>query len=429
MFIGAINHKLRNFFWEISPTLDGRDIYVGCSGNFTVEQIISRRCPATRIHSNDIALYSSLVGFALTGREFDIKIKESEYLWLGDYMRRGPDKIASLLLLMEVLKFEKENAFALRMKQHYLMNWQTLFDTTLKKVEKALSSIRIEDYTTVDAHDYFPRPDGVSVGFLPTYVGGYEKLYERIEEIFDYERPAYALLTEERREETVRRMTQGDYILYDDRKRQDLPCVARVDQFGRRAVYIYSSMDFERGLFRRKPAEKVPRFRLLGVDEEIPASAGIKIVKTDNPTIQHYRNLYLKKGIETAAGDMCFLVFVGGGLFGFLIFKSYSKQGKPGEVYLLSDFVAPSRRYPRISKLLLLATLADEMKTLLEEHTISRVKSVYTTAFTDKPVSMKYRGVFELVKRGEGFLNYRGEFQNYALKEALETWKKKYAKR
>ena len=57
-FIGSINDKLRKFFSTHAGLLEGRDIYIGCSGNFTVEQIISRRCENVTIHSNDISLYA-----------------------------------------------------------------------------------------------------------------------------------------------------------------------------------------------------------------------------------------------------------------------------------------------------------------------------------------------------------------------------------
>jgi hypothetical protein len=47
-----------------------------------------------------------------------------------------------------------------------------------------------------------------------------------------------------------------------------------------------------------------------------------------------------------------------------------------------------------------------------------------TTAFTDKPVSMKYRGVFDLHSRTEGRLNYLGEAGKWSLEDALTWWRK-----
>ena len=71
-----------------------------------------------------------------------------------------------------------------------------------------------------------------------------------------------------------------------------------------------------------------------------------------------------------------------------------------------------------------MVTLCREMRQILEEKSFNRLSSIYTTAFTDKPVSMKYRGLYELVKRGKGqerrpFLNYQGKFNDMSLKEVV----------
>jgi hypothetical protein len=53
----------------------------------------------------------------------------------------------------------------------------------------------------------------VSIGFLPTYIGGYEKLFVSLGKSIKWDVPAYGMLTAERREETIRKMTSGEYIL------------------------------------------------------------------------------------------------------------------------------------------------------------------------------------------------------------------------
>jgi hypothetical protein len=50
-----------------------------------------------------------------------------------------------------------------------------------------------------------------------------------------------------------------------------------------------------------------------------------------------------------------------------------------------------------------------------------------TTAFTDRAVSMKYRGLLDLVKRGQTeagqkFLNYEGEFNSLSWCETYQKW-------
>ena len=81
-----------------------------------------------------------------------------------------------------------------------------------------------------------------------------------------------------------------------------------------------------------------------------------------------------------------------------------------------------------------MASKCREMKQILDEKSIRNYRSIMTTAFTENPVSMKYRGIYELIKRGktkEGkqFLNYRGEFdQTTTFQEVVQIWTKKFNK-
>ena len=431
-FVGSINDKLRKFFYTHAPVLEGRTCCIGCSGNFTIEQLVTRACPSATLMSNDVSLYSTAIGRMLTGEPFPLTIVNPELAFANAYIRDQPSAVAVLLLLLEMLKYEKRsNPYSERMWTAHLVGFDRLFERTLARVQSAASSIRIASYTTTDVHDYYPAPPGsVAIGFLPTYAGGYEKLFARLEDSIQWDRPPYQLLTEERREETISRMTETDYILYDDRPRQDLPCVARVDLFAKKTVYIFSNLPISPGLFRKKITEKVIPYDLLMPEEEIPPGAPITTLEVDLATLNHYRNMFLSKKIEPGSGGPCYLVFAGGKLFGFLIFQAYSQKGGPkDEIYLLSDFVVPSTRHKRLAKLLLLVTRCADLKQILSEKIVRDYKAILTTAFTAAPVSMKYRGVYELVKRGEGFLNYRAEFSETTFKEVVTQWTKKYGTR
>ena len=431
-FVGSINDKLRKFFHTHAHILENRTCYIGCSGNFTIEQIITRACPSATLHSNDVSLYSSVIGHMLTGEPFPFEITNPELAWANAYTRDPVSAVAVVLLLLEMLKYEpRKNPYAERMWQGYLINFESLHARTVARVESARASLRIASYTTIDVHDYYPAPPGsVSIGFLPTYAGGYEKLFARLEDSVSWPKPAYDMLTEERREETITRMTEGDYILYDDRLRADLPPIARVDLFGKHTVYIYSNLPIRPGLFRKKINETVTPYRLLMPEEEISPLSSITVKEADLSTINHYRNMYLSKKIQPGSGGPCYLVFAGDKLFGFLIFQAYSQKGGPSnEIYMLSDFVVPSTRHKRLAKLLLMVTRCKDMKTILSDYTVRDYKTILTTAFTDAPVSMKYRGVYELAKRGPGFLNYKAEFTETTFKEVVSLWTKKHGKR
>ncbi len=114
-------------------------------------------------------------------------------------------------------------------------------------------------------------------------------------------------------------MTEGDYILYDDRQRE-LPVIAQVALFGKKTVYIYSNILFRPGIFRKRIKETITSYELLMPEEEIPDTE-IKIKEVDLSTINHYRNMFLSKKIQPGSGGPCYLVFAGSKIFGFLIFQ------------------------------------------------------------------------------------------------------------
>lgn len=429
-FLGSINEPLRRFFATYAKRLDGRKCFNGCSGNFTFEQLMTRYAPGAVVHSNDVSLYSCAIGHAALGKSLPMGVANKELAWLQTYIDRGPaESVAALCLALELLKYEKRSSpYSRRMWDAQLTHFDELFGKTVPRVKKALEHVKVKEFTSIDVHDYFPRPDGVNVGFLPTYVGDYEKLYQRLDESIDWSRPKYGILTRERREETVQRMIEGgDYILYDIAFREDLPCVARVDLFGRNAVFIYSNIHgIKPTLVRRKLREAAPRYPILMPEDEFPADSPVFLKEVDQPTVDHYRNIFMAKNIEPGSGGPCYLAFVGGKVIGSMIFSIYSKKGDRDTIYMLSDLAVPSTRFSRLAKLIVMISLCREVRELLEHKALKRYRYVFTTARTKNPVSMKYRGVMELHNKGDGFLNYRGEFTDNSLKEVISLWSKKY---
>ena len=70
--------------------------------------------------------------------------------------------------------------------------------------------------------------DVVAIAFLPTYAGGYEQMFRRLEEIFDWDQPSYGLIDAERKASILTKMKQRDFLFLDDREWPELPLVAAV---------------------------------------------------------------------------------------------------------------------------------------------------------------------------------------------------------
>lgn len=431
MFVGSINSKIRNLLFTEKRLFQGRKICVGCSGNFTVEQILQGL--DCKIWSNDIALYSSLIGNYLAGNEMRAEVVNPAYSWIEPYVAQGGvSRIAAVFLLFEMLKNEKGNHLAaIRLFAHYKNSFAEFHRLSCVRIEETLRKIEIEKYTTVDVHDLYENlsPEYIRIAFLPTYVGGYEKLYARLEKIISWEAPAYEMLTKERYEETVQFMRRGEFLYLADYDRNEDGLFAIVKTGRLKNVYLYSNLPFRTSYVMPYSKSIVGKIRYLPSDYKITPASELTFKKTDNARLNYYKNVFLKKGIDHTTGLSPLLVLLDGYLFGFLLFdiirfgmdQDLSTRG----VYLLSDFII-AHPIAKLSKLVLLATRTRELQEILKAKFIQDVDFILTTAFTNKPVSMKYRGVYKLQKRGEGFLQYTTECGQITCKEAVQIWLKKY---
>ena len=373
---------------------------MGCSGAFTVEQILSRYAPKARIWGNDVSLYSGVLGAYLANKPFPLEIKEGKFAWLEPYLGDTEGKAAAVMVLFEMLKFEKDkNLFHQRHWAHYMNNFSDFHQATINKLVERKKAIRLEAYTNKDIFDLLDEipKEAVVIAFLPTYAGGYERMFKRLGEIFKWDEPRYEIIDEERKKRTILKMMERDYLYLDDRMYPGLPMVAVVRKARMKPVYIYSNMATLRlaVLKQQRRSQFVPFARLSDQDEITPASK-LTIVPTSNAVVNYFRDVYLSKGVGIPAdGEAPFGVAVDGKVFGFLIFARM--QGR-GDVYLLADFVVNSTCYRRLAKLLLLVIQTKEIRRMMEEKLLAELPSCTTMVFTDKPVSMKYRGLFKLAR-------------------------------
>jgi len=429
-FIGSISAECRRWLGNQGPAFDGRQIFVGCSGCFTVEQILTRYAPKAKLWGNDVSLYSGVLGAYLAGQPFNLSVREEKFAWLEPYLTDEEAKAATVMILFEMLKYEKaNNLFKQRHWTHYLNNFESFHQGTVAKLQERKKEIRLEAYTSKDIFDLLDEipKDAVVIAFLPTYAGGYERMFKRLEEIFDWDRPSYGLIDEERKKRTVMKMMGQDYLYLDDHEWKGLPMVAVVRKARMKPVYVYSNMAaLHRGVMKQQRHSEFVPFARLGDGDEITPVSKLTIAPTTNRVVNYYRDVYLSKGVGIPAdGEVPLVVAVDGKVFGFLI---YSRMQGGGDVYLLADFVVNSTRYRRLAKLLLLVTQTREVRRLLEEKFLLKIPKCRTMVFTDKPVSMKYRGLYELARRDPGKLVYETELGILDLNEVVPLWLKKFEK-
>jgi hypothetical protein len=125
------------------------------------------------------------------------------------------------MVLLEALKYEKaNNAFKARHWNHYRQNFSRFHQATVTKLRERKQGVRLQGYTNKDIFDLLDEipKDGVVIAFLPTYAGGYERMFKRLGEIFAWDEPSYEMIDEERKKRTIMKMMERDYLYLDDRQ-------------------------------------------------------------------------------------------------------------------------------------------------------------------------------------------------------------------
>ena len=147
-FTGAINSDMQKVITSLCRQWEGKDIYVPCSGNFTIEHILSLNCRCRSIHSNDVSLYSTAVGRYLTVNNVVVTLSDKpEYEWLKDWITLGLDTINTLLLCTKVLTcIGRKEPYFVRMLEAYKRHLGELHAQTKEKIKPILNEIKINSF-------------------------------------------------------------------------------------------------------------------------------------------------------------------------------------------------------------------------------------------------------------------------------------------
>ena len=452
MFKGSIPNPLRSMTHEIVRGWKCSDIYVGCSGNFTVERVLSP-LNRFRLHGNDVTIYSCVIGEWLAGMGVDLRLRPEvmdAYGWLKPYLADEEEAIATLLLATNLpVGKESKNAYYKRIYEGYRRQWEILHAKTLERV-KALT-LRLSSFFPGDVREFVKMvPDNQAfISFPPFYKGRYEWMFRGLEALFEWEAPEFCDVTEHRKELIADIMSKRHWLVFINFELPELSDhLVGIIQTTNRGVriYVYAS-DGPARIRMPNQDTKVVLIPRLGPGDEVGSE--ITLLPLTNPQFAALKSQYLNVYISPAKASVACGVLVDGILVGAFAYSTAPTLAVCGgmaqtpQAYLLSDFPVEPVDYKHLGKLVLCAALSQEAKCILERRAKHRIRYAVTTAFTDRPVSMKYRGLFDLLSRRERekqdwgagidpccaqryMLNYGAVLGEWTLAEGLAMWKKKY---
>lgn len=421
MFIGAVPKEVIGQVLATVPFDEWGDVYVGCSGSFRFDRAVKMRHPECRVYSNDVSLLTCSIGALALGREFDIRFKGAlEFVEAAIAGLDFSGRVAAVMVASAMGKFTGKNEYALAHFRHYREHFRMFVDQALPKLSALVSEIQIEEFYAGDFIEQAERAEksggGVAV-FAPTYTG------ELVNENVDWPAPKYAVWNPKSLPAFVASLEERK-ILYCVISDQLLDRKPTTEWRGsNKPVYTYSSN--QAASLRRRPTKEL-QFKYTAVDPAaITAASKVSVCLVDNKRMTYLKNVYLSKGIDHTTGHINHLVMIDGALAGGFAFEQSRFGDKTRELYLLSDFSLFRER--KLSKLIAMIATSREVIDPINKRLLVRIERILTTAFTDQPVSMKYRGVFELQSRAVGHLNYRSAVRDASLQDIFDEWFRKYA--
>lgn len=437
--IGTIRREALAITCQVVQEWGVPEVAVACSGLFTIERALSNW--GVRAHSCDVLMVSEYWGvYAATGDAPPVRVRLDGYEWLEEYCATPIDRVATVLLSEKLFfRWGRDNPYYERIRKETQAKWSELHARTVEWLER--NTPPLLSYQSRDAAQWVrDLPSTIPVIAYPPfssggrYYGTFFHAYRAIESVFEWTPPPYEYLEGETISGFWRAVAQRKrWLFWHDRWLPEWgDALIGIVQPTPRAptIYLYGTSN-RRAYIAPPKAHGVDGWKVWseadGADE-----LTVRVVKPS--LFDAYRYRYLNPQIAPGQANWYFGVWLNGGLIGFFAYapQKYRLAEKGGNLlYLLSDFAVANGRY--VSKLVLYAALSEEVRRYCQNRLGKPLHGVATTAFTKRSVSMKYRGLFELVKRtatddGEYELMYYAPFRGHTLKEALGEWKTRYWK-
>jgi len=405
-FLGVVPASLIETIAEICRPQEWQAVYVACSGTFRTERGLLSKFPKIEVRSNDVSLLSTALGAAAGNNAIPLQFQwKGELAWIEELGLTHPaDRIASILLALTYSSFAKgrPNRFKTEHLAHLRGGFREHVAGVRKMVDRLLAAMPIASYFAGDFRDHIEtaieRGAGV-IAYPPTFRGGYERLFEYLHANVEWQEPNYRIFDPETDVQPVldRLHSSGiPYFLYLDQEVPGFSPQVRMKARGKRDIFGYGRAA---GSGWRAPRSQAKPFAYDPIRiEALTEQSVLRTVPAPEAQISFLREAFLKRGIAFGTGDYGVLVFLDEMLVGAI---SYRKPIAASDktLFVLTDLVIV--REGRLAKMIARLATCHEVFRPLEHRQLTRYQRLSTTVFSDHPVSMKYRGAWELHSRDE----------------------------
>ncbi len=449
-FLGAIAGDLRKILAKYADEINS-PVLLPCAGNFTIGSALRSGHYKGKIIGCDVTLYTSALGYYLSNENMEVSIKEG----CPDHLRSFIDIstparfTASVSLMLDLRQvWKNKNFWHERVLQNTKDQFPILMEKTLDKLEKYKNHLNQGNgfkYYAMDAIDFLDSMDKENAIFIapPTFGSrdyiNQEKMLAasicwnspKFQEISFKDISIYEKITSFKTWMIImeRPLPEIEKLLGNP--------VAVVHKGRNSITYAYGQV--KKKIVTRAYLNSTSPGRIFSGDKKILGNEKISIRIIEKKQSIRMNELFMSSRVDYFLADVALslALCLDGAIIGKLDYNltthpwALPEQGL--QVYQRSDLAVPSVE-KRLAKLVLLLSQSKEVKSLIDEKLKDDFQYIVTTAFSKNPVSMKYRGVYELHKRIDdkeqnGYrLNYYAKMGLYTLEEAFKLWLKKYHK-
>lgn len=450
MFFGTtpsiITQYLQGELKRISPPR----LLVPFAGNFAIESTAAAFNSKQRILSTDVSLYSMAIGLALQGTAPPIRLKPElaeRYPYVAEQLT--PAGIAAGVVFMaEIGQSMRKSSH-----RHYQslladaeQRQKEILDKLASKISAFASIMEAFTFHSMDAVPFLEQnaePGDMVVYDPPVLLGDYEKMFKPLEESYDYEPIAYTQMDEVVKSAQLQMLAgRGCSVYYRTNnpiERDQVPAgfeQVYSYQYKWGGIYCIYSNDPKatRWVGRFSPVpETLAAYPLITKSDVIGPDSVATMLPVPAKVANHYRLMWVHKAEMTNTGR-ALLLFVDEKLIGLVTLQESVKFGSDLAL-IVSDPAAPSSQYSRLSKLVIMLCCTQEVLKWINDESMWEHTGFTTRVFSHSPVSMKYRGIFDLAERREDkaavhkytliYQKRKGLWKT--LQDALQDWVKNHA--
>jgi len=424
IFLGSVISEHRKYLTDVLKHLKAQGhkrVTIPAVGQFgMVKCAIEAGFKPSEIYSSDISLFSSILGYLYSDTPIEnLPISDDMRAEINRKYDNDCDKAAHLLLLIKTQQLDENKLYTAVIFDDLMENW----DNYLKVLSAKLAKIKIVyaglNYEILDMWQTIKEECGIVVLNPPVYSGGYEKMFNKAEELTGFvsgiEQFVHKDFFEQMIEQAKSVNTPIFITSYQVEKMlppENLLCVVEKskNKFETLAINnIHWLSEYKQRkvvILKKDVAIKPSKLPVMNEDDIILPDSKITFIRTIKEVGLYYRDLFAHRLGNTKA-ETYLLMLIDGKVFRTIgLHASDLRRLVTEDVFEVFGFGVYLKQYPHVNRLMMMAITCKEFRTFLfTSGILGNRNRIFTLSGLKTTCLSKYRknrlnsGILDIVSR------------------------------